>query len=428
VWDRNAEQAVLGSMMSSSNAVLDVVAVLKPQDFYQPAHEQIFIAATSLHQDGAPVDPITCRNRLEKIGVLAKIGGELYLHELLAASPIPGNVEFYAQIVKDKAQLRRLNQALSRGLYLLHGGAGEVSVLQDQIEQAIMDSRDMSGKSGPILEEAEREKLLESLDDTTPPPQGVLTGLADIDQAFGGFKPGQMIVVAARPGVGKSALALNIATAAAVDQGLPTLFFTLEMSNREQEMRLLSARAQVKLNSLTHRKLTEEDWEKLAACHQKLAHVPLYYDDSPDMSVLDIQVAARRVKQRHGLSLIVVDYLQLIRPTRAKEVRQVEVAEISRQLKILAKTLGVPVIVLSQLNRAAVARKDHLPQIADLRESGAIEQDADVVILIHREDIYSPGTRTGEADLIIAKNRNGPTEKITAVFQGHYARFVSYQT
>ena len=253
---------------------------------------------------------------------------------------------------------------------------------------------------------------------------GVPTGFAELDELTNGLHPGQMIIVAARPAIGKSTLALDFARSAAIRNNLTTAVFSLEMSASEIMTRLLSAEAGLKLHSLRTGKLTDDDWERLSKVTSRIENAPLYIDDSPNLTMMEIRAKARRMKQRYDLKLVIIDYLQLMSSGRKVESRQVEVSEFSRQIKLLAKELGIPVIAISQLNRASEQRTDKRPLLSDLRESGSLEQDADMVILLHREDAYNKDDRPGEADLIVAKHRNGETRTVTTAFQGHYSRFV----
>ncbi len=254
---------------------------------------------------------------------------------------------------------------------------------------------------------------------------GVPTGFADLDELTNGLHAGQMIIVAARPGAGKSTFALDLCRAASIHSGMATAFFSLEMTRSEITMRLLSAEAKVPLNHIRNGQLTEDDWTKLARKMGEVSSAPMFIDDSPNMTMMEIRAKARRLKQRHDLRLIVIDYMQLMSSGKKVESRQLEVSEFSRQIKLLAKELDVPIVALSQLNRGPEQRSDKRPMMSDLRESGSLEQDADMVILLHRDDVYEKeSTRPGEADLIVAKHRNGPTRDITVAFQGHYSRFV----
>jgi len=427
--DVEAEQSVLGGMLLSKDAVADVVEVLREGDFYRPAHQLVYAAVIDLYGRGEPVDAITVAAELGKAGTLGRVGGVPYLHTLVASVPTAANAGYYAQIVSDKAVLRRLVEAGTRIVQLGYAPEGsDVDSVVDRAQAAVYEVTERRTSDdfvvleqllNPTLEEIE---AIEGRDGTL---SGCPTGFADLDRLTNGLHPGQMVIVAARPSLGKSTLALDFARAASIRHGLASVFFSLEMSRSEITMRLLSAEARVSLAHMRTGRMTEDDWARLARRMGEIADAPLFIDDSPHLTMMEIRAKARRLKQRHDLRLVVVDYLQLMSSPRKVENRQQEVSEISRSMKLLAKELGVPVVALSQLNRNSEQRADRRPQLSDLRESGSLEQDADMVILLHREDAYErESPRAGEADLIVAKHRNGPTDTVTVAFQGHYSRFV----
>ena len=424
--DLIAEQGVLGGMLLSKDAIADVIEVLKERDFYRPAHELIFDAILDLYGRGEPADPVTVASELTKRGDIARAGGAPYLHTLISSVPTAANAGYYARIVRDHAVLRRLVEAGTKIVQLGYSEEGEVDDVVDQAQAEIYQVTEHRASEDYVRL---ADLLPQALDEIEAISQGVggegvLTGFKDLDQLTNGLHPGNMIVLAARPAVGKSTLGLDIARHAAIKNGDAAVIFSLEMSRSEITMRMLSAEARVALNNIRSGALSDTEWTQLAKCMGDISEAPLFIDDSPNLSLMEIRAKARRLKQRHNLKLIVIDYLQLMTAGKRVENRQQEVSEFSRNLKLLAKELEVPVIAISQLNRSPEQRADKKPMLSDLRESGSIEQDADVVILLHRDDLYDNQNRSGEADLIIAKHRNGPTRTITVSAQLHFARFI----
>lgn len=426
--DVAAEQSVLGGMMLSKDAIADVIEVVRDSDFYRPAHETIFDVVTDLYGRGEPADAVTVSAELTKRGELGRIGGAAYLHTLIAGVPTAANAGYYARIVRERAILRRLVDAGTRIVQLGYGAdGGEVDDIVNTAQSEIyaVTERRTAEDYAPLRDiipgTMEEIELNSSRDGTMV---GVPTGFKDLDNLTGGFHPGQMIVIAARPAVGKSTIGLDIARAASIKHNLTSVVFSLEMSRNEIAMRMLSAESDVELQHLRKGIRNDEDWTAIAATMGRVSDAPLFIDDSPNMSMMEIRAKCRRLKQRHDLKLVVLDYLQLMSSGKRVESRQQEVSEFSRSLKLLAKELEVPVIAISQLNRGSEQRSDKRPQVSDLRESGSIEQDADMVILLHRDDVYDKdSTRRGEADVIVAKHRNGPTADLVLAFQGHKARF-----
>jgi replicative DNA helicase len=426
--DLAAEQSVLGGMLLSKDAIADVVEVLRGPDFYRPAHELVYEAILDLYGRGEPADAVTVAAELVKRGELQRIGGAPYLHTLSANVPIAANAGYYAEIVRDKAILRRLVEAGTRIASLGYAGEGEIDDVVDSAQaevykvtdrRASEDYAPLSDIMSGVLDE------IEMIGNREAGLYGVPTGFADLDDLTNGLHSGQMIIVAARPAMGKSTLALDLCRAASIHNNLTSCFFSLEMTRSEITMRLLSAEAKVPLNHIRNGQMNDDDWAKLARKMGEVSSAPMFIDDSPNMTMMEIRAKARRLKQRHDLKLIVIDYMQLMSSGKKVESRQLEVSEFSRQIKLLAKELELPIIALSQLNRGPEQRGDKRPMMSDLRESGSLEQDADMVILLHRDDVYEKeSTRPGEADLIVAKHRNGPTRDITVAFQGHYSRFV----
>jgi replicative DNA helicase len=427
--DLDAEQSVLGGMLLSKDAIADVVEILKGHDFYRPAHETIYQAILDLYAKGEPADPITVAAELTKRGEITKVGGAAYLHTLVQTVPTAANAEYYAQIVHERAVLRRLVEAGTRITQMGYAADGDIDEIVNSAQAEIFAVTEQRTAEdylplSEIMEGALDE--IEAIGSRSGEMTGVPTGFTDLDQLTNGLHPGQMIIIAARPAMGKSTLALDFARAAAIKHNLPSVIFSLEMGRNEIAMRLLSAEARVALHHMRSGTMTDEDWTRLARRMPDVSAAPLYIDDSPNLSMMEIRAKCRRLKQRNDLKLVVIDYLQLMQSgSKRSESRQQEVSEMSRNLKLLAKELELPVIALSQLNRGPEQRTDKKPMVSDLRESGSIEQDADMVILLHREDAYEKESpRAGEADIIVGKHRNGPTATITVAFQGHYSRFV----
>ncbi len=425
--DLAAEQSVLGAMMTSKDAIANCLEIVRGRDFYRPANELIFDAILDLYGRGEPADAITVAAELTKRGDIGRVGGHVYIHDLLASVAIAANASYYAEIVRDKAVLRRLVEASIKIAQMGYQATGEVSDIVDHAQQIVYEVAD--GKTSedyrPLSELIEPTwNELEAISSRGGRLAGVPTGFAEFDELTNGLHPGQMIIIAARPAIGKSTLALDFARSAAIRHKMTTAIFSLEMSSNEIMMRLLSAEAGLKLHKMRDGSLSEDDWDRLAKTTGKVQAAPLYIDDSPNLTMMEIRAKARRLKQRHDLKMVVIDYLQLMTSGKKVESRQVEVSEFSRSIKLLAKELEIPVIAISQLNRGSEQRGDKKPMLSDLRESGSLEQDADMVILLHREEAYNKDERPGEADFIVAKHRNGETRTIVAAFQGHYSRFV----
>ena len=425
--DDVAEQSVLGGMLLSKDAIADVVESLRASDFYKPAHETIYEAILSLYGHGSPADAITVADELKKRGELTRVGGASYIHTLIASVPTAANAQYYAEIVKEHAIMRRLIEAGTKIAQLGYANETEVDTLVDQAQAEIYAVTDGNAKEDYVSFSEALEETINEIDANSNRPDGVYgvpTDFIEFDELTGGLHGGQMIVIAARPGVGKSTLALDIARSAAIHHHMATVFFSLEMSRTELAMRILSAEGKISMGRLKKGDLDTEGWTNLATLQGRIDSAPLFIDDSPNMTLMEIRAKCRRLKQRNDLKLVVLDYLQLMSSGKKVESRQQEVSEFSRSLKLLAKELDVPVIALSQLNRGSEQRTDKRPMVSDLRESGSIEQDADMVILLHREDMYNPDSdRVGEADMIIAKHRGGPTRTIPLAFSGKYSRF-----
>ena len=427
--DLAAEQGVLGGMLLSKDAIADVVEVVRGADFYKPAHQTIYDTILDLYGRGEPADALTVAADLTRQGEISRIGGPAYLHTLISMVPTAANAGYYAEIVRERAILRRLVEAGTRIVQLGYSADGaEVDAVVDRAQAevyAVTERRTSEDyiALGDVMPGTLDE--IEAISNRSGELVGVPTGFGDLDGLLHGLHPGQMIVVAARPATGKSTLGLDFARSASIKHGLTSAVFSLEMSRNEITMRLLSAEAKVALHHMRAGTMGDDDWTRLARTMGRVSSAPLFIDDSPNMSMMEIRAKCRRLKQRHDLKLVIVDYLQLMTSGKRVESRQQEVSEFSRSLKLLAKELEVPVVAISQLNRGPEQRTDKKPMMSDLRESGAIEQDADIVMLLHREDQYErESPRAGEADIIVAKHRNGPTSTVTVAFQGHYSRFV----
>jgi replicative DNA helicase len=422
-----AEESVLGSMLLSRDAIAEVLEVLHEEDFYRPAHRTVFRSVLDLYSHGQAVDPITVAEELRRNGELADVGGAPFVHTLLSTVPTAANAGYYARIVKEAGILRRLIDVGTRIVQLGYETPQETERAVDFAESWVYQVA-----QGRVTEDYQslREVLtgtleaIERLHNDSREITGVATGFSDLDRLTSGLQPSNLIIVAARPAVGKSTLGLDIARNAAVRSSVPTVVFSLEMSKTELVQRLMCAECSVDMQRLRTGRMEDSDWTRLTRSLGKLAEAPLFIDDSAALTMMELRAKCRRLKQRHGLGLVIVDYLQLMQPSKRVESRQQEVSEISRSLKLLAKELEVPVIAVSQLSRQTEARSDRRPMLSDLRESGALEQDADMVMFIYREDLYdSESPRKGEADLIVAKHRNGPTDTVTVTFQGQYSRF-----
>ncbi|MDQ0771354.1 replicative DNA helicase [Pseudarthrobacter defluvii] len=427
--DIAAEQSVLGGMMLSKDAIADVVEILRGQDFYRPAHETIYEAIIDLYGRGEPADAVTVSDELTKRAEINRIGGPAYLHELIQTVPTAANAGYYAEIVAERAVLRRLVNAGTKIVQLGYGSDGEVEDLVNQAQAEVYAVAERRTAEDYVVLKDVMESTVDEIEASGHRGEGMVgvpTGFYELDELTHGLHPGQMIVIAARPAVGKSTFALDFARSAAIKHNLATVMFSLEMGRNEIAMRLLSAEATISLQDLRKGTIKDEQWSKIATTMGRMNDAPLFIDDSPNMSLMEIRAKCRRLKQQHDLKLVILDYLQLMSSGKKVESRQQEVSEFSRALKLLAKELQVPVIALSQLNRGSEQRQDKRPMVSDLRESGSIEQDADMVILLHREDVYDKESpRAGEADILVAKHRNGPTKDIVVAFQGHYSRFAN---
>ena len=399
--DVHAEQSVLGGMLLSKDAIADVVEALRPHDFYRPAHETVYDAVLTLYGRGEPADAITVADELTKRGELARIGGQAYLHQLISSVPTAANAGYYAQIVAERAVLRRLVDAGTRIVQMGYRQGGDVA---DIVNAAQAEVYGVSGNRGgedyvilgELLEAAVDE--IEHASGSSGELVGVPTGFSDLDELTNGLHSGQMIVIAARPAVGKSTLALDIARAASIRHKMTSVLFSLEMSKTEITMRLLSAEASVQLQKLRKGTVGPDDWQRLARTMGDVSDAPLFIDDSPNLSLMEIRAKCRRLKQRHNLKLVIIDYLQLMSSGKRVESRQQEVSEFSRALKLLAKELEVPVVALSQLNRGPEQRTDKKPMVSDLRESGCLTGDTRIVRADTGVDVTMAELAAGFAD------------------------------
>jgi replicative DNA helicase len=424
----DAEESLLGALLLSREAV-GVVAELgvEPSDFYKPAHQHIYDAVRVLTGAGQPVDPITVADELRRAGLLDEIGGASVLLELQNATPAISNAARYAKIVQDTAVLRRLIGVAGEIAEIAYHEPDDVTKALDEAETKVFEvaERRVVDSTRPLsdLLSMTMDHLQETFERGSA-ITGTPTGYHDLDELLSGLHPSTLLIVGARPAMGKSAFALGVATSVAQSTNLPVLFFSLEMGHAELAQRILAAEARVDSQKLRNGRLSEADWSKIGRAIGRL-EVPLLLDDNPSVTVMEIRAKARRTKARYGgLGLIVIDYLQLMTGSTTAENRQLEVSEISRNLKVLARELEVPIIALSQLSRQLETRADKRPMLADLRESGALEQDADVVMFIYRDEVYhADSPDKGAAEIIVAKHRSGPIGTRRLVFLGPYTRF-----
>jgi len=432
--NEEAEQAVLGAMLLSRDAIAKVIEILHSDSFYYEHNGIIFRVIVELFEKGLPVDLVSVTEELRSRNLLDRVGGSVYLASLLDVVPTAANVEYYANIVAEKALLRRLINAGTEIVSLGYRENESPELLVDKAEQLIFDIaqhhrfrtlvplRDILAKSF---------KEIERLHQTGKPYTGIPTGFWDLDRKTGGLQPSDLIIVAARPGMGKTSFCLNIAQHVALEEHLPVAIFSLEMSSFQLALRLLGSEAQIDIHRLRTGQIREHEWPKLARAFGKLAEAPIFVDDTPDLNVIEMRARARRLKAERGLSLIIVDYLQLIRLLERDKSEHQQISEISRGLKSLARELEVPVIAISQLSRAVETRAERRPQLSDLRGSGGLEQDADVVIFIYREGYYKAqeveieSDMPEEVEIIIAKQRNGPTGTVKLLFLKNSTSFKS---
>lgn len=422
--DTAAEQCVLGGMLLSADAIGQVVEFLRTVDFYRPAHATIYDAILTLYNRGEPVDPMTVTAALARTGDTERTGGAPYLHTLVNTVPVAANAGYYARRVRELSDQRHLIALGTRITQIGFEGPRDTDDNPLDRAGALFFDAVAGRTTGGVVSPAAlvRETLEEIGSDVQA---GLMTGFADLDRLLNGLHPGQLLIIAGRPGMGKSVIGMDIARSVALRQGHAVQVCNLEMSRVEVMKRVLSAETRIPFIRLRDESLAPHEWAQLTERGGAISEAPLFVDDSPGQTLTTIRASARRMKQRHNIKLIVVDYLQLMTSGRRVESRQQEVSDLSRGLKLLAKELEVPVVAISQLNRGPEQRTDKRPQLSDLRESGSLEQDPDVVILLHRDDYYDKESpRAGEADFIVAKHRNGPTDTITVAAQLHTMRFV----
>ena len=422
-----AERTVLGAVLVDNQAFNSAAELLTKEDFYRDAHRRIFDAMAALAERSQPIDLVTLKDELVRESALEAVGGAAYLAALVDGVPRITSVEHWSRIIKEKAVLRNLIHAGNRIVQSCYEGEDEAAALLDQAEQSIFGIAEKRIRAGfasmrEIVKESFRtiDQLSQSKDVVT----GLATGFVDIDEMTSGLQKGDLVIVAARPAMGKTSFCLNIAQHVSMRIGETVGLFSLEMSKEQLALRLLCADARIDAHRLRTGKLNEKDWARLAKSYNDLSQSRLFIDDSATISPLEMRAKCRRLKAEHGLALIIVDYLQLVTSAGRSENRQQELSAISRSMTGLAKELGCPVIALSQLSRAPEARTDRRPQLSDLRESGAIEQDADIVMFIYREEEYKPSDENrGIAEIIIGKQRNGPTGSRKLAFIKEFTRF-----
>lgn len=427
-----AEQAVLGSMMMDKSAAAYATEVLRMEDFYRDAHRIVFDTMRELTVNNIPVDMVTLTEQLVKNNQLEKVGGPAFVAGLANAVPSSSNIEYYANIVREKADLRNLITAANDITAMAFDAEEDVPVILDKAEKRIMDasSRHVSGDFTPI-----NNIVIDSIEkiNTVYETKGGLTGIptefTDLDKLTSGLQPSDLILIAARPSMGKTAFTLNIAANVAIRERKTVAFFSLEMSKTQLMQRLLCSEASLDSQKVRVGDMPDDDWSRLMAVADIISKSPLYIDDTPGISVMELRSKARRLKSQHGLDLILIDYLQLMQGNSKNSVdnRQAEIAEISRSLKALARELNVPIIALSQLSRSVENRQVKRPMLSDLRESGSLEQDADIVMFLYREDYYDKETENKHiTELIVAKHRNGPVDTVKLYFQSAFTRFDSF--
>jgi replicative DNA helicase len=424
-----AEQCVLGSILLHQGAILKAVEILSPDDFYRPEHALIYAAMIRLFDKAEPQDLVTVTNALKDENKLDKIGGPAYLANLTDIVPVAANIGYYGKIVREKSILRKLIATSTEIASRCYEEQDDIDALLDETEQTIFEisSAKSSQSYYPISSVINDSfKMVEKLSERREMITGVPSGFNEFDKMTAGLQPSDMIILAGRPSMGKTALAMNMVQNAAMLSKVPVGVFSLEMSKEQLGMRMLCSISRVDAQNLRTGHISDNDWPNLARAHGMLSESPIYIDDTPAISILEIRAKARRLKTEHNIGLIVVDYLQLMRGRGSADSREQEISEISRSLKAMAKELHIPVIALSQLNRSLESRPDKRPKLSDLRESGAIEQDADVICFIYRDEVYNKSgdnPKKGIAELIIGKQRNGPTGTVHLAFLDRITTF-----
>jgi replicative DNA helicase len=416
-------------MLVDRDAVIVAIETLKSEDFYREDHKEIYSAMYEIYNNGRHIDMITVKDELVLRGSLEKVGNLEYLSTLIDNVPTTSNIENYVKIVEEKATVRNLIKAANDILKMGYSGTEEVDSIIEQTEKKIFDVLQNRNTKGYA---SLKEVLITAFDNIEKSYQnknkisGIESGFIDLDSKISGLNPSDLLIIAARPAMGKSAFVLNIASYVAMHMKTPVMVFSLEMSKEQLVNRILCSESEVDSMKLRNADLSSEDWLKLGEASSKLAEVPLYIDDTPGLSAAELRAKCRKAKLEKNIGLVVVDYLQLMEGKSKNSSRQQEISDISRSLKILAKELSIPVIALSQLSRASEARTDHRPMLSDLRESGSIEQDADIVMFLHREDYYNAETeKKNIAEVIISKNRNGATGTVELAWLGQYTKFAN---
>lgn len=425
-----AEVAVIGSMLLEKDAIGLCIEKLSGDNFYSDIHRKIFTNIVTLYDENKPVDILTLTERLKNQNELEAVGGASYIASIINSIPSAANVEHYVDIIQEKAILRRLIETSTEVIAQCYESPDNVREILDTAERKIFDIAQRRGQNGVI---SFRELIKNSIEEVEKLFQykklvtGIPTSFTDFDRMTSGLQPADFIVFAARPSMGKTALALNLAEYVALEEKQPVAIFSLEMSKAQLVLRILCSNSRVNIHRVRTGFLGENDFQNLVASASKLATAPIFVDDTPGVSVMELRAKARRLKAKHDIKLMIVDYLQLMQSVgRRAESRQQEISDISRAFKALARELNIPIIVISQLNRAVEGRQDHRPQLSDLRESGAIEQDADMVVLLLRKEYYDPEDSQGIADIIIAKQRNGPVGDIKLRFFSEFTKFENY--
>jgi len=430
-----AEQAVLGGLLLDPSAWDQVADVVRAEDFYRPDHRLVFEAIAVLAASGKPCDVVTVSEQLERIGRLGDAGGLAYLGTIARDTPTAANVRAYAEIVRERSLLRQLIKTGTEIAASVYNNDGQSARdLVDRAEQGVFEIADAGfrGRAGTVAVRNLLPGIIDQIDEWHTNPdklRGLATGFSDFDKLTGGLRPGDLVVVAGRPSMGKTTLAVNMAEYAAIhpDIRASVAIFSMEMPSEQVVTRMLASIGSVPLGSLRSGRISDEDWVRITGATSQLSEAKVFVDETPALTPTELRARARRVKREHGLDLVVVDYLQLMSVPGTKENRANEIAEISRGLKVLAKELAVPVIALSQLNRSVEQREHKKPVMSDLRESGSIEQDADMILLIYREEVYDKNTtKKGIAEIDLAKHRNGEIGTFLLTFQGQYTRFVNH--
>jgi replicative DNA helicase len=423
----SAEQAALGSMLLQEDAILHGVDILRPEDFYKKSHQIIFKCILELFEKSRGVDLVTLTEELNRVNLLEEIGGVTYLTNLINSVPTAANIEYYIKIIEEKSILRNLINSATKIISMGYEEKEDAKVLLDKAEHLVFEisQRNIRQSFVPIKELiTDSYEKIEDLYHREEFITGVSSGFDEFDEITTGFQPSEFIVIAGRPAMGKTAFCMSIAQYASISKNTPVAIFSLEMSKSQLVQRMLCSEARIDAHNLRKGRLAEKDWAPLSNAAGRLASAPIFIDDTAGITCLEIKAKARRLKAQHNLGLVIIDYLQLISSSGRIENRQQEISEISRSLKGLARELNVPVIAVSQLSRAVEQRIERRPRLSDLRESGAIEQDADLVVFIYREEYYKPKTeKKGIAEVIISKQRNGPTGKVELIFVKEYAKF-----